>query len=143
MYSVFTGIDLDLASLPLGALRKAQRALARANALERSDQESSGEDDYDDEDSGPEQVLPQVDIKGKGKQKEVIKGEKAKIQTRTNKHAYVLSFGSGLDKLMLMFLGRPMEMSSKRPVPRKRLGADDKKTVCIMISHTYSFIRVG
>ncbi|KAH9950390.1 hypothetical protein B0H21DRAFT_723245 [Amylocystis lapponica] len=92
----------DLASLPFGALRKAQRQLAQASALDHTDgEESSNEDDAE-----PEPVVSYHDAKGKGKEKEISK-PKSEIPKRKHKHA-------------------PIEVTSKRPVPRKKLPEGEK-----------------
>lgn len=124
---------VDLASLPLGTLRKAQRVLAQASAFEPSDddsEEGDGEDEPEEE-SEPDQFTSRADPKGKGKEKEEgPKSIKAKIPKRSNKHAYVSFFSSALCKNQLCFhFDRPMEVTSKRPVPRKRLVSEEKKLV--------------
>ncbi|KJA29470.1 hypothetical protein HYPSUDRAFT_50857 [Hypholoma sublateritium FD-334 SS-4] len=90
----------DLQDLPLGALRQAQRILGQAEA------ESDSESDSDGESGGSADEPPTVlDTKGKGKEK-VEKVEwsikrRDDIAKRSSKHA-------------------PTEVTSKRPVTRKR-----------------------
>ncbi|GJE86175.1 DUF947 domain-containing protein [Phanerochaete sordida] len=86
----------DLSSLPLGALRKAQQALTRARVYDEDDSEDedgSGEEPEEYPVSEPEE---EASHPTKGKEK-----EKKELAKRKNKHA-------------------PMEMTSKRPVPRKK-----------------------
>lgn len=76
----------DLASLPLGALRRAQRALARAQAEENPS--DSEEDESSESESGPEQVS----VKGKGSRPNAHKPEwsnkpRTDISKRSNKNA--------------------------------------------------------
>lgn len=91
----------NLSTLPLGALRKAQRSLAQAQALSDSDtfvseSESSDGDNNEDHREAPPMSL--ANDKGKGKHKELPK--------RPHKHA-------------------PTEISSKRPVTRRRTVVED------------------
>ncbi|KAI4523067.1 DUF947-domain-containing protein [Schizophyllum commune Loenen D] len=94
----------DLSDLPLGALRKAQRSLAQAE-VDESESESeagSGSDDGSDDDSGPETSNT------KGKEPERVEWSahpKKDIAKRSSKHA-------------------PAEMSSKKPVTRRRQVVD-------------------
>ncbi|KAL1681466.1 hypothetical protein EV122DRAFT_260851 [Schizophyllum commune] len=94
----------DLSDLPLGALRKAQRSLAQAE-VDESESESeagSGSDDGSDDDSGPETSNT------KGKETERVEWSahpKKDIAKRSSKHA-------------------PAEMSSKKPVTRRRQVVD-------------------
>ena len=73
---------LDLSSLPLGALRKAQQALSKTKILSDSENERH-EDDQDsgsDDDSGPEEL----DVKNG---QNAIAKEKKEIAKRKHKHA--------------------------------------------------------
>lgn len=81
---------LDLSSLPLGALRKAQQALSKAKALSDSEDEDDAEDNVgsasqDASDSEPEEL----DVKGQ--QKDPATKEKKEIAKRKHKHAYVFT----------------------------------------------------
>ncbi|KZT02652.1 uncharacterized protein LAESUDRAFT_729892 [Laetiporus sulphureus 93-53] len=100
------GADLenDLASLPFGALRNAQKALARARAMSESDEEEEIAD------SEPELIASGSDVKGKGREVDAPPKPKPEIPKRNNKHA-------------------PTEVSSKKPVPRKKLGVEGEKVV--------------
>ncbi|KAJ3474168.1 hypothetical protein NLI96_g12615 [Meripilus lineatus] len=89
----------DLSSLPFGTLRKAQQTLAKVKSYEDSEESSQSEDD-----SGPEEE-PVTSIRHKGKER-----EKQEIAHRKNKHA-------------------PMEVTSKRPVPRKKIDFEEKRVV--------------
>ncbi|KAL6309916.1 hypothetical protein BKA93DRAFT_889522 [Sparassis latifolia] len=91
----------DISSLPFGALRKAQRSLAQAATVEASEEEDSGDD------SEPEQGPSHFDFKSKGKEVDKPVHLKYDIPKRRNKHA-------------------PMEATSKRPVPRKKLAEGEK-----------------
>lgn len=94
----------DLSSLPFGALRKAQHALAQAKVVSESDDESEDE-------SGPEEQVTQLSAMGKEKEKEKEKErEKREVAKRKHKHA-------------------PMEVTSKKPVPRKKPDFEEKKLV--------------
>ena len=67
---------LDLSALPLGALRKAQRALAQARAdSDASDDDgaSSRGDSDDDDDSAPEEAPSRMSAKGKARETERAK----------------------------------------------------------------------
>ncbi|KAF8922582.1 hypothetical protein CPB85DRAFT_1372164 [Mucidula mucida] len=89
-------LHLDLSTLSMGTLRNAQRTLLRAEAIESSDED-------EDEDR------PQP-ASAKGKGKEVVEWSahpKPVIQSRVSKHA-------------------PVEVTSKRPVSRKRTVVDVK-----------------
>ncbi|KAI0788468.1 hypothetical protein C8Q75DRAFT_823966 [Abortiporus biennis] len=90
----------NLSSLPLGTLRKAQSALSKAKAFSDSEEEEE-----EDEDEAPEVFPNKSDLKGKGKEK-----AKQEIQHRKNKHA-------------------PMEVTSKKPVPRKKVEITEKQAV--------------
>lgn len=81
----------DLASLSFGALLKANKALAKEEENESGSDESASSDSSDDEDEEP--------VAETSKAGETLRKPKEK---RANKHA-------------------PMEMSSKRPVSRKRM----------------------
>lgn len=79
-----TDIAIDLSSLPFGALRKAQHALAQAKVVSESDDESEDE-------SGPEEQVTQLSAMGKEKEKEKEKErEKREVAKRKHKHACVL-----------------------------------------------------
>ncbi|PSS37671.1 hypothetical protein PHLCEN_2v495 [Hermanssonia centrifuga] len=100
----------DLSSISLGALRQAQKALARGKARDDSDSDSEKGDEEDgysegEEESGPEETPTSIDHKGKEKER-----ERKDIATRKNKHA-------------------PQEVTSKRPVSRKRPAIEEKKLV--------------
>ncbi|KAG6911997.1 hypothetical protein DXG01_000245 [Tephrocybe rancida] len=87
----------DLSGLPLGALRKAQTMLARAEVEMDSDE---SENEEGDEASEPEHEP----VSDKGKEREKVEWSlkpKKEIAKRANKHA-------------------PIEVTSKRPVTRKR-----------------------
>lgn len=96
----------DLSSLPLGALRKAQQSLSRPKVLSDSENDDEGDDFTAEADSGSEPE--ELDVKDK--RREVIAKAKKEIAKRPHKHA-------------------PMEMTSKRPVPRKKANIEDKKPV--------------
>ncbi|CCL99037.1 uncharacterized protein FIBRA_01046 [Fibroporia radiculosa] len=98
----------ELASLSFGALRKAQQALARATALSSEDETSSDEDDDPEHESIIDR--PPGPSKGKGREVEKSQGSKTEIPKRKNKHA-------------------PTEVTSKKPVPRRKLGAEVAKPV--------------
>ncbi|RDX55784.1 DUF947-domain-containing protein [Lentinus brumalis] len=92
-------LELDLQSLPFGALRKAHKALAKAQAVSDSEEE---------DDSEPEEATSApIPRSEKGKEREEPVREKKVLPKRKHKHA-------------------PTEMSSKRPVPRARLVAEEK-----------------
>ncbi|EKM61094.1 uncharacterized protein PHACADRAFT_82265 [Phanerochaete carnosa HHB-10118-sp] len=95
----------DLSTLPLGALRKAQQALLRSKVYD-------DEDDEDGEGPGlPSGEYSNSEPKGEtSHQAKDQEKEKKEVPKRKNKHA-------------------PMEMSSKRPVPRKRLDIPVNKPV--------------
>ncbi|KAI0361536.1 DUF947-domain-containing protein [Trametes cingulata] len=92
-------LEADLKALPFGALRKAQKALAKTQAHNESGEEES----YDESEPDEEPVPSQLD---KGQEREEPR-EKKEVPKRKHKHA-------------------PMEMSSKRPVPRTRFVAPEK-----------------
>ncbi|KAG6857526.1 hypothetical protein H0H87_000125 [Tephrocybe sp. NHM501043] len=87
----------DLSSLPLGALRKAQSMLAQAEVgMESEDSEE------EEEEEAPEQEFASMSEKGKKAEKvEWSLKPRKEIAKRANKHA-------------------PIEVTSKRPVTRKR-----------------------
>ncbi|KAI0335200.1 DUF947-domain-containing protein [Cubamyces sp. BRFM 1775] len=94
-------LEAGLKALPFGALRKAHKALSKAQAEESSEEETnygSGSDEGSAY-SGPSRL-------DKGKEREEPR-EKKEVPKRKNKHA-------------------PMEMSSKRPVPRMKLVTEQK-----------------
>ncbi|EGN98382.1 hypothetical protein SERLA73DRAFT_183354 [Serpula lacrymans var. lacrymans S7.3] len=91
-------LEDDLSTIPLGMLRKAQRALSQTQALE----DSSSEDDSD----GPpsEGGIAETSQFSKSRDKpdqDVPKRSRKDVAKRANKHA-------------------PMEVTSKRPVTRRR-----------------------
>ncbi|KAJ8495620.1 hypothetical protein ONZ51_g1614 [Trametes cubensis] len=94
-------LEADLKALPFGALRKAHKALSKVQVEESSEEETDYESESDDESahSGPSRLE-------KGKEREEPR-EKKEVPKRKNKHA-------------------PMEMSSKRPVPRMKLVTEQK-----------------
>lgn len=72
-----------LASLPFGTLRKAQRELARASAMDASEEESeSGDDEVEESPS-------RYDVKAKGREVEESHKPRKEIPKRPHKHAYV------------------------------------------------------
>ncbi|KAG8214606.1 hypothetical protein J3R82DRAFT_9676 [Butyriboletus roseoflavus] len=98
-------LEDDLSTLPLGTLRSAQRSLAQAQAL--SDTESDSEEQSEGDSSASEDedsFLHPVKRKAKEKPEQPTKNDLTK---RTNKHA-------------------PVEVTSKRPVSRRRCVVDDK-----------------
>jgi len=100
------GAQDALASLSFGTLRKAQRELARSSALDPEAEDSNGEDDVSD----VEQVSLRYDVKGKAREVEEPRKSKKDIPKRSSKHA-------------------PTEVSSKKPVPRKKLVVEGEKVV--------------
>ncbi|KAH8100669.1 DUF947-domain-containing protein [Cristinia sonorae] len=88
-----------LSSLPFGTLRKAQKVLTREEANDNSDGEGSSSS------SEPEQESTWTNRKSLGQPR-----EKANIEKRKNKHA-------------------PMEMTSKKPVPRKKVEIEEQRPV--------------
>lgn len=66
----------------MGALRKAQRALAKANA------DSDSEDESSSDEASENQHVPT----SKGKEKEWSTKPRTDIAKRSNKHAYALLF---------------------------------------------------
>ncbi|KAG6842241.1 hypothetical protein C0991_000211 [Blastosporella zonata] len=95
--SDLNSLSNDLSGLPLGALRKAQNLLAQAEIDVESDESNNEED----EEASEPQVEPSSD---KGKNREKVEWSlkpKKEIAKRANKHA-------------------PIEVTSKRPVTRKR-----------------------
>ncbi|KAI0778257.1 hypothetical protein BD413DRAFT_507953 [Trametes elegans] len=97
-------LEADLKALPFGALRKAQKALAKT----QSSDESGDEDEDSNSGSEPDDVpsFARASHPDKGKEREELR-EKKQVPKRKNKHA-------------------PMEMSSKRPVSRSRFVAEEK-----------------
>ncbi|KAJ6621701.1 hypothetical protein B0H10DRAFT_2017111 [Mycena sp. CBHHK59/15] len=94
--SQLKSLEHDLSNLPLGALLRAQRALTQANASESEDDDNSSECGSD----------APLEITAKGKEKEKQKPEwsiepRRDIAKRAHKHA-------------------PVEVTSKRPVTRRR-----------------------
>ncbi|KAF8168144.1 hypothetical protein B0H34DRAFT_48463 [Crassisporium funariophilum] len=98
----------DLQDLPLGALRRAQHVLTQAEP--ESDSESASDADSE----GGSNVGPENhDTKGKGKEKERVEWSikrRTDISKRSSKHA-------------------PTEVTSKRPVTRKRTVVEVPKLV--------------
>ncbi|KAI0756921.1 hypothetical protein C8Q80DRAFT_65573 [Daedaleopsis nitida] len=95
-------LEADLHSLSFGALRKAQKALAKAHAVNDSDYEDASEG------SEPEgQPTSRPGRADKGTEREESSREKREVPKRKHKHA-------------------PTEMTSKRPVSRSRFIAEDK-----------------
>ncbi|KAH9898328.1 hypothetical protein C8Q73DRAFT_395303 [Cubamyces lactineus] len=94
-------LEAGLKALPFGALRKAHKALSKAQMEESSEEETDDESGSDEGSaySGPSRL-------DKGKEREEPR-EKKEVPKRKNKHA-------------------PMEMSSKRPVPRMKLVTEQK-----------------
>ncbi|KAL1739973.1 hypothetical protein HDZ31DRAFT_68403 [Schizophyllum fasciatum] len=94
-----------LSDLPLGALRKAQRSLAQAEVVE-SDSESEAESNSGDESDGS---APEA-ISAKGKEPERVEwsAHPKQVAKRSSKHA-------------------PAEVSSKKPVTRRRQVVDVPK----------------
>lgn len=77
---------IDLASLPLGALRRAQRALARAQAEENPG--DSEEDEGSESESGPEEVsVSGKDSKPNAHRPEWSNKPRTDIAKRGNKNA--------------------------------------------------------
>ncbi|CAA7265840.1 unnamed protein product [Cyclocybe aegerita] len=99
----------NLQDLPLGALRRAQLLLSHAEPEGDSDSASDS-----DEGSATEEDTPEVhDVKGKGKEKERVEWSikpRNDISKRSSKHA-------------------PMEVTSKRPVSRRRTVVEAPKIV--------------
>ncbi|KAI0801191.1 hypothetical protein C8Q74DRAFT_1240714 [Fomes fomentarius] len=89
-------LEADLQSLSFGVLRKAQKALAKAEP----EGESEVEDTSDSSAIAEESSAPMLKS-DKGNEREDHGREKKQVPKRSNKHA-------------------PTEMSSKRPVPRLR-----------------------
>ncbi|RPD82484.1 DUF947-domain-containing protein [Lentinus tigrinus ALCF2SS1-7] len=95
-------LQADLQSLSFGALRKAKNALAKAQVMSGSEDE-----DASDESEPEEQPAASIYRSEKGKEREVPVRDKKEIPKRKHKHA-------------------PLEMSSRRPVPRARLVGEEK-----------------
>ncbi|KIJ62573.1 hypothetical protein HYDPIDRAFT_176394 [Hydnomerulius pinastri MD-312] len=98
----------DLSTLPLGMLRSAQRSLL-AQARTLSDPESDSEDQSDEDISDSEENEPSSSlVKGKGRETtDHATKPKKDLAKRANKHA-------------------PTEVTSKRPVTRRRTVVEDK-----------------
>ncbi|OSD03137.1 DUF947-domain-containing protein [Trametes coccinea BRFM310] len=96
-------LEESLKTLPFGALRKAQKALAKVESDDESDE--GGSSDYEPE-SEAESMSTSGARSDKGKGREEPRPKK-EIPKRKNKHA-------------------PTEMSSKRPVPRMKLTTESK-----------------
>lgn len=99
-------LEDDLSSLPLGMLRKAQRALSQTRALTDSESESdapSEEDAYSTDDERPQSTTAQ----GHPDKRSKTRKDLAK---RSSKHA-------------------PTEITSKRPVTRRRTVIDSKAPI--------------
>jgi len=119
---------IDLASLPLGALRRAQRALARAQAEENP---SDSEDDSSESGSEPEQVS----AKGKESNPNAHKPEwsnkpRTDIAKRGNKNAWVCCFR--FITFCITFFFSPIEVTSKKPVTRRRQIVEVPKMVRLL-----------
>ncbi|KAG1747904.1 uncharacterized protein EDB91DRAFT_1345081 [Suillus paluster] len=102
-------LEDNLSSLPLGMLRKAQHTLSQTRALTDSESESDAlEDSYSSNDEDECPIL----TTSKGKSKEIPETEKHSrarkdLAKRSSKHA-------------------PTEITSKRPVSRRRIVIDSK-----------------
>ncbi|OAX38762.1 DUF947-domain-containing protein [Rhizopogon vinicolor AM-OR11-026] len=100
-------LEDDLSSLPLGMLRKAQRTLAQARALSDSESESNASSENSsasDDDEPPRSTT----AKGKGREKlERDPKIRKDLAKRSSKHA-------------------PTEITSKRPVSRRRTVVESK-----------------
>ncbi|KAF9241179.1 hypothetical protein BU15DRAFT_45272 [Melanogaster broomeanus] len=97
-------LEDDLSTLPMGILRNAQRSLALTQALSDSDSDQSGDYATESEDDGAHPP----GAKGKGKEKpDRTTKPKTDLAKRANKHA-------------------PAEITSKRPVTRRRTVVEDK-----------------
>lgn len=108
-----------LSSLPFGALRKAQNVLSRADA-----QDSDGSDGEGSSSGSEPEEQPSWGAKPIGKEK-----EKHAIEKRKNKHACVNHHAAIHFVFTLFLFLRPMEMTSKRPVPRKKIEIEEKGPV--------------
>ncbi|KAF9535430.1 hypothetical protein CPB83DRAFT_754215 [Crepidotus variabilis] len=96
-------LESNLQDLPLGALRRAQTLLRRAEP----ETDSGSSDDHSTDDEAPETL----DVKGKARERvEWSTKPRSDLAKRSNKHA-------------------PTEMSAKRPVSRKRIVVDVPKIV--------------
>jgi ribosomal RNA-processing protein 36 len=121
---------VDLSSLPLGTLRKAQQALAQAKSYEM-DEKSDDDNDDGDESSAPEQESSGLNSEDIHKKREIAK--------RANKHAYVRTKYLW-HNLIGSFSLSPMEMSSKRQVPRKKANIEDSRPVSVIyVAHVPAF----
>ena len=76
-------LSVDLSTLPLGVLRKAQQSLAQAQAL--SDSDTSGSESEPGNDEGEQLQRSLANDKGKGRQDTKQK----ELPKRPHKHAYV------------------------------------------------------
>jgi len=107
-------LEDDLSSLPLGMLRKAQHALSQTRALTDSESESesdapSEEDAYPTDDERPQSTTSKGKDKDKEHQDKHSKPRKD-LAKRSSKHA-------------------PTEITSKRPVTRRRTVIESKAPV--------------
>lgn len=129
--------DLDLSALPLGALMKAQRALAQARA--DSDSEADDDEEIDgadsDDESAPEEGPSRISEQGKPAEKERVRPDK-----RKHKHAYV-SHTTSLRLTCEFYSQRPIEMSNKRR-ERKKIVIEDKKPVSCVETLNIQYIHV-
>ncbi|KAN0087581.1 protein of unknown function (DUF947) domain containing protein [Tylopilus felleus] len=99
-------LEDDLSSLPLGALRSAQRSLAQAHALSDTESDSEVQSESDVSASSDDDPSPRP-TKGKHAEKPDPPSKPKNGPTkRANKHA-------------------PVEVTSKRPVSRRRVVVDD------------------
>lgn len=121
-WSNFLIICSDLKDLPLGALLRAQRAFNQANASSASDSDTNNGSDSDLE---AERIMEDVEGKGKEKVEWSIKPRKD-IPKRSNKNAWVkLCYYLNLTNN----IRRPIEVTSKRPVTRRRTVVEVPKVV--------------
>ncbi|OJA17160.1 hypothetical protein AZE42_00197 [Rhizopogon vesiculosus] len=100
-------LEDDLSSLPLGMLRKAQRTLAQARALSDSESESNASSENT---SASDDDEPPRSTTAKGKDKEKLERDpkiRKDLAKRSSKHA-------------------PTEITSKRPVSRRRTVVESK-----------------
>lgn len=111
---------LDLSNFPLGALRKAQYTLGQAEVYSESEADDESNQSSGDDGESKDQS------KGKRKPEWSLK-PKSEIPKRRNKHTYVLwpiNFIHHID-----VVPSPMEISSKRPVTRRRQVVEVKNSV--------------
>ncbi|KAI5983476.1 hypothetical protein EDD15DRAFT_2512213 [Pisolithus albus] len=99
MFPCFT-IIIDLSTLPLGVLRKAQRSLGEVEVLSDSDPMSTSESEESDVDDSKH--FPSISKE----EKPDLRRQKKELAKRPHKHA-------------------PTEVSSKRPVSRRRTVVED------------------